>query len=177
VTAASVRNPRYVVVLAILSVAILAIGMAVRRAIETGTPEPPAPSESDLLRLARSSQRRSLEDMAGYLRSIAEQTQRSIVWLPELGATSVAWAGGLIVTAGSNDPIEHAEESGPQMPLAALRRAEAGAQAALLRPNPMARPGDWIVVVWRNGAQHAYEAGNVAGTATADSGNDRSDTW
>lgn len=107
--------------------------MSVRRVIDTGAPEPPPPSESDLLRLSSLSQRRSFEETAAYLGSIAEQAQRSMVSLPELGATGVMWPGGLVVTAGWHNAIKDAEISGPQIPIAALRRGQGGAETAVLR--------------------------------------------
>jgi S1-C subfamily serine protease len=165
VSASSVRNSRYIAILAIASVFILIIGVTVRRAIDTGKAEPPPPSESDLLRLARLSQRRSLEDMAGYLRSIAEQAQRSIVWMPQLSTTGVVWPSGLVVTTRSSDTVKGAAISGPHMPLVGVERADVDGEAVTLRADSL-RSGEWIVAAWRDGATLAYESGHVAGTTT-----------
>jgi membrane-associated protease RseP (regulator of RpoE activity) len=104
--------------------------------------------------------------MTGYLGSVADQAQRSMVPLPELGATGVLWSDGVVVTAARDEGIRGARISGPQLPIAAIDLSGENGGTAAPRADSSVRPGEWIVAVWRNGVERAFEAGSVAGTAS-----------
>ena len=156
------RNSRYVAALAATAAAILAVGIWVRH-VRGGT-EPPAPSESDLLRLTQLTQRRSLEDLTVYFGSIAERAAAAVVWWPELDSSALAWSPDLMVGAGGHEFVDAAVVAGPHVPITAMR-SRAGTEAAVRRTDPSLGSGEWIVAVWRNATGPAFQTATSSGTA------------
>ena len=93
------ENRRYIVTLAGAAAAILVLGALLRPAPVADEPLPPPPSQAELSRLTRITQRRSLEAMKEYFSAVATDADRSVVRLRMLGRSGVVWAPGLVVTA------------------------------------------------------------------------------
>lgn len=155
-------NRHYVVTLAVAAAAILIIGSLMRPAPVADDPQPPAPSQAELSRLAHLAQRRSLESMKEYFATVAGNVDRSVVRLRMLGRSGIVWEPEVVVTAR----LEHrlpptttmsADEgelgvvllgSGPHLPLAALRIPSSGGFLPVRRRAPTEiDPGSWTVFV------------------------------
>ena len=93
------ENRRYIITLAVAAAAILVLGALLRPAPVADEPLPPPPSQAELSRLTRITQRRSLEAMKEYFSAVATDADRSVVRLRMLGRSGVVWAPGLVVTA------------------------------------------------------------------------------
>ena len=90
---------RYIVVLAGAAGAILVLGALLRPAPLADEPLVAPPSQAELSRLARLTQRRSLEATQEFFTAVASDADRSVVRLRMLGRSGVVWAPGLVVTA------------------------------------------------------------------------------
>jgi len=90
-------NPKYVAILAVASGLILLGGWLIRPEPTANQPAP-IPSESELARLARLSQRRSLENTTACFSDVADDVQRALVHVPTVGATGIVWDAGFIIT-------------------------------------------------------------------------------
>ena len=93
------QNRRYIITLASVAVAILVLGTLLRPGPVADEPLPPPPSQAELSRLTRLTQRRSLEAMKEYFGAVANDADRSVVRLRMLGRSGVVWAPGQVVTA------------------------------------------------------------------------------
>ena len=81
-------SPRYVALLAGIALVVLFVGALLRPAKASRAP---AVSTSELVSLPALSQRRSLRDLAAYVRERAEAVAPSVLYLPSVGA-SARWA-------------------------------------------------------------------------------------
>ncbi len=90
---------RYIFVLAGVAGAILVLGALLRPAPVADEPLVGPPSQAELSRLARLTQRRSLEAMQEFFTAVANDADRSVVRLRMLGRSGVVWAPGIVVTA------------------------------------------------------------------------------
>ncbi|MEO8362643.1 MAG: PDZ domain-containing protein [Vicinamibacteria bacterium] len=163
------KKPRLIALMALVSISILAFGVSVRRAFDTGKPATPAPSESDLLRLARLSQRRTLDDSAAYLASIGDQAQRSLIAAGPRGGTAVVWRDGLALTTERPRAIGSGAPPFDLGPISVRAPEVTGLTPVVARLTPMS-PGEWIVVAWRLGDVRAHATGSVSGTRSIQCG-------
>ena len=173
---ARARNRKYIAILAGVSASILIAGALLRPAPDaTTSAAPPPPSETDLLRLTRLSQRRSLDSMAAYFGYVADGAARSLAFVPDSGATGVVWSERLVVTPPLDPASRDAttviaegapysaqvEIRGPQLPLAALGVADALTLAPLPRAETPPLGGDWLIAVWQTATGRAFAAGTL----------------
>ena len=155
-------NRHYVVTLAVAAAAILVIGSLLRPAPVADAPQPPAPSQAELSRLAHLAQRRSLESMKEYFATVAGNVDRSVVHLRMLGRSGVVWEPGVVVTArlehrlpptttmagDSGDLGVVLMGSGPHLPLATLGIPSSGGFLPVRRRAASELdPGSWTVFV------------------------------
>lgn len=103
---AHARNGKYIAILAGVSASILIAGALLRPAPDaTTSAAPPPPSETDLLRLTRLSQRRSLESMADYFGYVADAAARSLAFaLVKAGEAGLAANGAPMIAGPVVDP-------------------------------------------------------------------------
>ncbi|MXZ71894.1 MAG: PDZ domain-containing protein [Acidobacteria bacterium] len=162
------ENRRYIVTLAVAAAAILVLGALLRPAPVADEPLPPPPSQAELSRLTRITQRRSLEAMKDYFSAVATDADRSVVRLRMLGRSGVVWAPGLVVTArleqrfpptttvtGDEGELGVPLAAGaPHLPVALLDVPETGEFIPVRRrPIENLDPGAWTVFVTdRHGA-------------------------
>lgn len=181
-TERAARNPKYVAILAGVSAAILIVGALLRPTSDaTTSAAPPPPSDTDLLRLARMSQRRSLDNITAYFSNVADGAARSLAFVPEADATGVVWSERTIVAPpiGLAPPSAataivtgvaysaRAQVDGPQLPLVALETADTGALTPLPRGEAPPQAGDWLLAVWQTASGRSFASGTFLETAPA----------
>lgn len=153
-----------------VSAVILLAGWILRPEPRADRPAPMA-SEGELARLARLAQRRSLEDTAGYFSEVADSVQRSLVHVPTVHATGVAWESGVVVTPRVEDRVPdtlmvatgttadrgRVTAWGPRLPLAVVRLPESVRDLVTVgRRDSALDPGEWVVAVWRTDAGRVF---------------------
>ena len=153
-------NPKYVATLALAAVLILTVGWLIRPRDETTAPTA-LPSEGELARLARLSERRSLENMTAYFSGVAEDVDASVVRAPSGETSGLVWNETTIVSARASEPGDAAAG----LPVSAMRRPNAAlALAPVHRRETPIEPGDWVVAVWRTRQGRAFAMGNAMQT-------------
>lgn len=183
------RNPRYIAILGISAITILVAGAIFR-------PRTPGPDETaaagastDINRLQRLTQRRSIDGFAEFFTELARQVDDRVLRLQGGGRTAIVWGPSEAVTAGGSPRLPdedqaigtgesaqgwttRTETAGPHLPAAIIKLGtskEGGPP-----PPPVDRfsarfypAGAWAVVVWRDaegGLQ--FRAGQLLGTET-----------
>ncbi len=162
------EDRRYIVTLAGAAAAILVLGVLLRPGPIADEPLPSPPSQAELSRLTRITQRRSLEAMQEYFGAVATDADRSVVRLRMLGRSGVVWALGQVVTARleqrfpptttvSGDAGELGvplAAGGPHLPIALLDVPESGEFVPVRRRAiESLDPGAWTLFVTdRHGA-------------------------
>jgi S1-C subfamily serine protease len=174
------RNPRYVAVLAIVSVCILVSGWFGRPRDIPEAPTP-APSETELEQLARRAERRSLEGMTRYFDGVSREAALSMVRITDADVSGIVWderrivvptldappgSGGVLVANGSNVSQARPAVWGPNLPVAALLLSQRGNRLPARRAAALPAVGGWVVAVWTTDAGPAFAAGNFHQQAT-----------
>jgi hypothetical protein len=155
------RNPRYVAVLAIVSVCILVSGWFGRPRDIPEAPTP-APSETELEQLARRAERRSLEGMTRYFDGVSREAALSMVRITDADVSGIVWderrivvptldappgSGGVLVANGSNVSQARPAVWGPNLPVAALLLSQRGNRLPARRAAALPAVGGWVVAV------------------------------
>ncbi|MEO8500952.1 MAG: PDZ domain-containing protein [Vicinamibacteria bacterium] len=161
-------KPKYVLSLVVAASLILILGSWLRPRKEA----PPPPSDTDLVRLARLTQRRSIENQADYFAAVAADVGPSVVWLPRNQTSGVVFEAGLIVTGrlarrfpesaairtASGEVLSSGVVWGPQIPLAGVRIPRNYALTSAKRTPATSTP-NWMVAVWHNDRARAVAPG------------------
>jgi hypothetical protein len=160
------RHPRYVAALTAVAGIILLLGAFLRPQPDASTSAAPPPSEMDLLRLARLSQRRSLENMTAYFSSIADEAARALHYVSDRRTSGVAWSQDLMVAPW------HARTTlpGPEMPLVAMDPPADMPLVPAPRAPSLPRSGDWVVAVWQSASSRAFAPGTYLQSVEVDCG-------
>lgn len=153
---------QYPTVLAFVSIAILVFGVLLKP--QKANTEPPAPvSESETMRLQQIAQKRSLEDIMGFLSRVAGQAGEHVVYLRQAGASGTIWkAGGivsirrpptsgeemLILSRGRTIPARPGSSDGPLALFSVSSDSLAVASILKIRPDNPSR-GSWVIQVSR----------------------------
>jgi len=170
---------KYIAVLAGLSAGILILGYQFK---PTKVLEAPT-SQSDLIRLQLTSQRRNLEDLTSYFSRVAEDVKPNLVWIRGLDATGVIWSDrGEIITAAPRKPLPQTLTVGSQRvtgdvatmqyPVTTLKAPAGVDYPAVFRGSAEALPqGSWIIQVGakRDGG-HLYAPGTLKGVVAVQCG-------
>lgn len=153
---------KYVAALTVVSALILVLGALFRPRSE-GTPQPP-PSETDIARLTRLTQRRSLETMTSFLSDVADDIAPHILFLGAGGPSGVVWdQAGTIATvppgsltrrtssalASPDATTDPSTSWSPTLPAAAVHTRSSASLSPPRRAAPGTRPGDTLIVVWK----------------------------
>jgi len=167
------RNPRYVAILALAACLIL-IGGWLAQPRDIPESPPPLPSDTELAQLARRAERRSLDSMSNYFAESAGQVGSSVVYIPGARTSGIVWNAGLIVTAplrsGAFEAVAVATKAaegraqttvwGPHLPLTAVQSTgDLSGLVPARRLESPARPGEWVVAVWRTDREPAFAPG------------------
>ena len=155
VTERTRRNQAYVIGLGAISGAILLFGALLRPQPDAATSAAPPPSETDPLRLARLSQRRTLENMTSYFSSIADQAATSLEYLTDRRTSAVAWSPDLLISTGR----ARTTMPGPILPLVMTNPSDGSTRTSANRAASEPGSGDWVVAVWRSPSSHAFAPG------------------
>ena len=169
-------NAKYIFTLAAVSVLILLLGSLVRPRPRSA--DQPQPSETDLARLTRLTERRSLDTRAGYFAQLADDVATSVVRMPDAGASGVVWTTGTIATARFEPRFPTAtlvrmldrdvRASGavwaPHLPVAGVQVPDV-AQLVPAHRAVAPRSGDWLVAVWRTDQGRVFAPANFLDVA------------
>ena len=162
---------------------ILVVGSLLRPRQSTSTtdePVPAAPSQAELSRLTRSTQRRSLDDMTEFFGTVARDARTGVVGLPSLGRSGLVWEPGLVLTARTEwrfpdaatlstpagDIGVAAVAAGPHLPIAALRMSDV--QGLLPPQRELAtslETGAWTLALWRRDNEVSFTPTHFLGIA------------
>jgi S1-C subfamily serine protease len=150
---------RYSVVLLVVAGSILAVGVALRPAKQkTGGQL----SESEISRVQRRAQQRSLNDMSGYLAEAADRAAPHLLYLKQQPYTATVRDDKAITSGGFTKPIAAVNSRGDAFDLkiaAGLGGSmmqvfsiPSGDRPASSSPSaaPVISPGDWVLAVARN---------------------------
>jgi S1-C subfamily serine protease len=158
---------------------ILAAGWLLRPRDVAQSP-PAVPSESELQELARRTQRRALESMAGYFADLAATVRASVAYVPSAGTSGVAWdetrivagpiaspsyTGTIVARTGAGERRVAAITS-RRLPLSILTVAPDPPKAIARRAASLPQPGEWMLAVWQTDRGPAFAAGNFRQVAT-----------
>ncbi|MEZ5290912.1 MAG: PDZ domain-containing protein [Vicinamibacterales bacterium] len=174
-------NVKYLTTLAVVAGLILAIGSVFRP--RTGPSDQPPPNDTDLARLARLTDRRTLESRMGFLGQVADGAAGAVVWLNASESSGVVWEDDTIATARLTpryapqatvrvDGTERrptVTEWAPGLPVVEIRVAGLGASAPL-RADEALESGQPLVAVWRTARGRAFADGAFASITNATCG-------
>lgn len=176
------QNRRYVLTLAAVALVILVVGSLLRPSQPT-TDEPiPAPSQSELSRLAQLSQRRALDDMTEYFAIVADEAADGVLWLPSLNRSGLVWGAGLVLTVRTERRFPDAAtlstptgdigvvavSAGPHLPIATLRISDPQRlQPPRRRSAAFLTAGAWMLALWHGDGEATFTPAHFLGTAPA----------
>ena len=162
------KNPGYIGVLAVIAASILVVGSLMKPKPRDSESRAPAPTQAELTRLQQLAQRRSLEDLTGYIAQIAAAATPHLVRLDDLRATGVFWdeQGTVVTSRPRGQSVQPGSAQFPSGETIELPITEASPEAPLLFPTlpeessrePVRRAPaeslsnrDWVVAVWLPG--------------------------
>lgn len=177
------RRSRYLLLLATVAVTVLVVGWRLRPEKPTATP-----SQADISRLQRLTQRNNLDNMASYFSEVAERVKASLVWVEGLGTPGIVWErSDAILTAVA--PLRAAASAHIRglneidFPLLTdlysetpeFRMLKAPPELALVptsvTPAGALRTGSWLALIRRNGSEtYEMEATLFTGTRAVQCG-------
>ena len=164
--------------MAISSALILAVGVLIRPQPENADPGS-IRTPSEIVRLERLTQRRSVEDFAEYFAYVAGLVEESVLLLDASGHTGLIWESDSVLTAArrgtfpavdrtvlGGDELELAAEiAGPHLPYVLLRTPVDVIPSQRV-PVRFYSPGSWLVAVWRTPeGSMRYATGHLLGIA------------
>ena len=173
---------RYITTLAVVAAGILVVGYWLRPSPPANDEPVRAPSETELSRLARITQRRSLDDMTDYFATVAGGVETAVVALPNLERSGLVWEPGVVLTARTEPrfPVATTLSTpggdvgvagvvfGPHIPIATVRMSDIqGLAAPPRRSATRVETGAWIVAVWRRARTMNFVPTHFLGTAEA----------
>ncbi len=169
------NDPKYLAILALASLSILAVGAFIRPG---GQPETtPASVTADLLSLEHISQRREVENIADFFFHVASQVEESVVLLGATGHSGVVWQASEVVTSARLGPFPSRDRTAlgsrevelttlaaaPNLPFVLLQ-APREAVVSDRTPVRLYGHGSWLLAVWRSqDGSLRYSAGNLFG--------------
>ncbi len=160
---------RYLILLTAVAVAILVVGWRLRPVKPVDT----APSQADISRLQRLTQRSNLDNMAAFFAEVAERANSSLVWVEGLEIPGIVWeqssaivaalppvrAAGRAHLRGATD-IDYPLLTDLYSETPEFRMLKAPPELALvpltITPAGALRPGSWVALIRRNGPE-TYE--------------------
>lgn len=169
----------YITTLAVIAAGILVVGYWLRPSQPANDEPVRAPSETELSRLARITQRRSLDDMTDYFTTVAGNVQSAVVALPNLERSGLVWEPGVILTARTESRFPVATilatpegdvgvagvVVGPHIPIATVRMSDIqGFAAPRRRSATTVETGAWTLAVWRQARTTKFVPAHLLGT-------------
>ena len=175
---ATQSNSRYVTILAAVSALILTLGALFRPAKPVDDVTPQTLPQSELTRLERLAERRSLDGDVDYFASVARNLDGALWRLTDVGASAIAWNADLLVTARPGLPVPAnvtvrtpggdvpaaVVPAAPVLPFSAVRRPGDLTLVPAIRAELPARPGDRLIAVWQGPGDRGFVPGYFAET-------------
>jgi membrane-associated protease RseP (regulator of RpoE activity) len=170
----------YITTLAVIAAGILVVGYWLRPSQPANDDPVRAPSQTELSRLARITQRRSLDDMTEYFATVAGNVQSAVVALPGLERSGLVWEPGVILTVRTESRFPLATilatpegdvgvagvVVGPHIPIATVRMSDIqGFATPRRRSATTVETGAWTLAVWRQARTTKFVPAHFLGTA------------
>jgi serine protease Do len=167
------HSPKYIASLALGAALILLVGFLLKPRRPT-TEMPPPPSQIEIQRLARLSERRALDTMTEHFSAVARDVADRVVHVGAGTGTGILWDPGLVVTAGAPAPESTVLVTadghlltaarvvgGPHLPLAAYELPGASSVPAsrVAEPETLST-AEWVLGVWHHEGELAFAPGN-----------------
>jgi hypothetical protein len=177
-------SPRYVALLACVAIAVLGLGYVLKPAprdeAAVGSPSP-----AEVRRLQRLALRRSIETLPEYAALIAREVAPYVVRIGADGHTGIVWATDYAVSipvgwrpsaattvATSRGDLLPASAvvSGPHLPLAGSQAPISQGLTPAPRRTELIQSAEWLIAVWRDGANLDYAPTHAAGAVRSPCG-------
>ena len=167
------HSPKYIAGLALGAAAILLVGFILKPRKPTSE-APPPPSQVEIQRLARLSQRRELDTMTEHFAAVARDLAYRVVQVGAGSGTGILWDPDLVVTAGPPAPESTVVMgsaghlltatrvvAGPHLPLAAYALPGQSRSPAnhVEEAGPLAA-AEWILAIWHREGELAFAPGH-----------------
>jgi hypothetical protein len=167
------HSPRYIAGLALAAAAILFLGVLLKPG-EPTSELPPPPSQVEIQRLTRLSQRRALDTMTEHFAAVSRDLAHRVVQVGAGTGSGILWGPGLVVTAEAPAP-ESTVVMTPAGHLLTATRVIAGPHLPLagyeLPPNSLVpaeeivesgvlAAAEWVLAIWHQEGALAFAPGN-----------------
>lgn len=132
-------------------------------------PEQPPPVETDIARLGRLAERRTLESASTFFAQLGDDVAPGLAWIDGPGLTGVAWEAQVVVTARFGSPsgsLSVSTMSGsaparrgdwsPDSPVATVRADATRPFTPPVRAPLPAAPGAPVIAVWQSERGHVF---------------------
>jgi len=167
------HSPKYIAGLALGAAAILFVGFVLRPR-KTTSDAPPPPSQVEIQRLARLSERRALDTMTEHFSAVARDLSYRVVQVGAGTGSGILWDPGLVVTASAPAPestvvMDWAGHlltmtrvvAGPHLPLAAYALpGESRSPATHVEAAGALAAAEWILAIWHQEGELAFAPGH-----------------
>jgi hypothetical protein len=174
------HSPKYIASLALAAALILVVGFLLKPR-KTTSETPPPPTQVEIQRLARLSERRALDTMTEHFSAVARDLSPRVLPVSASGGSGILWEPGLVVTPGSPAPdslvVTTAEGhlltatravGGPHLPLAAYALpGESWLPAHRIEPAGPPAASEWVLAVWHDQGELTFAPGHYLETRPA----------
>jgi S1-C subfamily serine protease len=174
------HNPKYIASLALAAALILIVGFLFKPR-PPASEAPPPPTQVEIQRLARLSERRALDTMTEHFSAVARGVSPRVLHVSAGGGTGILWDPSLVVTAGSPAPdsmmVTTGEGhlltatrtvAGPHLPLAAYGLpGESRLPAARVEQADTLAASEWVLAVWHDQGELNFAPGHFLETRPA----------
>jgi serine protease Do len=176
------KNPRYIAGLALAAAAILLVGFLLKPRKPQSEAQPTL-SQTEMQRLARLAQRRSLDTMTEHFAAVVADLASRVVQVGAGTGSGILWESDLVVTAGGGVPAPESTVvmtpaghlltvtrlvAGPQLPLVAYQfPGETRLPTTGMMNTDVLDPAEWVVAVWHQEGDLGFSPGHYTETRQA----------
>jgi S1-C subfamily serine protease len=173
------QNPRYIAGLALAAAAILVVGFLLKPRKPQSEAQPTL-SQTEMQRLARLAQRRSLDTMTDHFAAVVADLASRVVQVGAGTGSGILWESDLVVTAGGGVPAPESTVvmtpaghlltatrlvAGPQLPLVAYQfPGETRPPRTGMMNTDVLEPAEWVLAVWHQEGDLGFCPGHYTET-------------
>jgi hypothetical protein len=173
------HSPKYIAGLALGAAAILVVGFLLKPR-KPQSEAPPPLSQTEMQRLARLAQRRSLDTMTEHFSDVAGGLATRVVQVGAGTGTGILWENDVVLTAGQGEPTPETtvvmspdghllaasrSVAGPQLPLAAYTlQGETSRTGDHIEEAEALAPAEWILAAWHQEGDLVFGPGSFMET-------------